>query len=194
VVPGDLLEVQFTTSDPDIGRRLVYSVGPGAPPGTSIDPSTGLFTWTPGPAEAGQIYLLAVTVAVRGVPGVTDTQPLMLTVLASPQVEILTTMRRYRSGVDQGTSVITILFNEPLAPSAGDASFYEVETPRRVRVGKRIATRPVPVRFTAKVIGANGVALSLARPSKAHFTLIVRAGVPAANGLTLGQAYSERVK
>lgn len=162
--------------------------------GTSIDPSTGLFTWTPGPAEAGQTYDIAVTVAVQGVPGVSDTQPLMVTVLAPPQVERIMTTQRRRSGIDQGTSAITILFNEPMAPSAGLARFYAVETPRRVRVGKRIATRLVPVRFTAKLTAANGVALRLAKPSKAHLALIVRAGVRAANGLTMGQVFSESVQ
>jgi hypothetical protein len=65
------------------GRKLVYSLEPGAPDGARIDPKTGVFTWTPTIREAGQSQ--AVTVRVRDVhdPTFTETQALTIQVAGS---------------------------------------------------------------------------------------------------------------
>ena len=40
-------------SDVNVGDVLTYSLGVGAPAGSAINPQTGAFTWTPGPAQLG---------------------------------------------------------------------------------------------------------------------------------------------
>lgn len=62
--------------DPE-GGALRFSFASAAPPGASIDPDTGLLTWTPG---AGAIGKLDVGVRVTDVGGVSDTQTYALDV------------------------------------------------------------------------------------------------------------------
>jgi hypothetical protein len=65
------------------GHKLVFSLEPGAPDGASIDPKTGVFTWTPTIRDAGQN--VAVTVRVRDVkdPTFTETQSFTISVAGS---------------------------------------------------------------------------------------------------------------
>jgi hypothetical protein len=65
------------------GRKLVYTLEPGAPDGASIDPKTGVFTWTPTVRYAGQN--VGVTVRVRDVnnPTFTETQTFTIQVAGS---------------------------------------------------------------------------------------------------------------
>jgi len=45
--PGSPIRVALTATDSNgPGQRLTYSLGAGTPPGTVIDPTNGLFTWT----------------------------------------------------------------------------------------------------------------------------------------------------
>jgi Putative Ig domain len=187
IAPGATLNVQVTARDPDQGATLVYSLGAGAPAGAAINPSSGLFTWTPSLAQAGDTGEIAVTVAVQGAPSVTDTTSLSFTVLSPPVVKSVSTTKLVKRRVNEGTSTINIVFSEAMAPLAGSSSFYSVDTPKKARVHGKITTKLVPVRFTARSTGANSVSLKLAKPSKLHLTLIVRAGDPAANGSSVGE-------
>ncbi len=117
-----------------------------------------------------------------------------ITVLAPPQVVSVTTTQLHKGCVNKGTNAINIVFNEPMAASAGSASFYEVAIPIKVRVHKQIVTKYVPVGFTSQLTGTSGVRLTLKKPSKLHLTLIIQAGDPAANSLTLGQVYTHVVQ
>jgi hypothetical protein len=187
IAPGATLNVQVTARDPDQGATLVYSLGAGAPAGAAINPSSGLLTWTPSLAQAGDTGEIAVTVAVQGAPRVTDTTSLSFTVLSPPVVKGVSTTKLVKRRVNEGTSTINIVFSEAMAPLAGSSSFYSVDTPKKARVHGKITTKLVPIRFTARFTGANSVSLKLAKPSKLHLTLIVRAGDPAANGVSVGE-------
>src|SRR5262249_13859820 len=48
IAEGSELHLTLQASDPDPGQRLTFSLVGQVPPGASIDPVTGLFTWTPG--------------------------------------------------------------------------------------------------------------------------------------------------
>ena len=52
-------------SDVDAGDTLAYSLGAGAPAGAMIDPTTGLFAWTPAPNQLGT-FTFAVRVTDSG--------------------------------------------------------------------------------------------------------------------------------
>ena len=39
--------MQVTATDPNPGHTVTYSLDPGAPAGATINPSSGLFVWTP---------------------------------------------------------------------------------------------------------------------------------------------------
>jgi glucose/arabinose dehydrogenase len=51
---GQTLSLPVTATDPDPGQTMTYRLASGAPAGATIDPATGLFTWTPpaGPTSA----------------------------------------------------------------------------------------------------------------------------------------------
>jgi uncharacterized cupredoxin-like copper-binding protein len=77
---GSELSFTATATDPDIpANTLTFSLGAGAPAGAAIDPTTGVFTWTPvdGPGDGQQI---SVIVTDDGVPAMADTVTLTVTV------------------------------------------------------------------------------------------------------------------
>ncbi len=75
-----LLNFTATATDPDIGQTLTFSLGAGAPPGASIGPLTGVFTWTPTEAQGPNTYLVTVIVADNGSPPASDSETIVITV------------------------------------------------------------------------------------------------------------------
>ncbi|MGZ8920926.1 MAG: lamin tail domain-containing protein, partial [Limisphaerales bacterium] len=63
-----LLSFQANATDPDAGQTLTYSLSTGAPAGASINPATGLFSWTPTEAQGPGSFTLTVRVADNGSP------------------------------------------------------------------------------------------------------------------------------
>jgi methyl coenzyme M reductase subunit C len=59
-----LLTFTATASDPDIpAQTLTFSLGSGAPAGASINPTTGVFTWTPTEAQGPGVYTIRIIVS-----------------------------------------------------------------------------------------------------------------------------------
>ena len=60
---GQLLQFTVTATDPEApGQTLTYSLDPGAPAGAAINPTTGVFTWTPTEAQGPGTYTLTIRV------------------------------------------------------------------------------------------------------------------------------------
>jgi len=79
--------LSFTASATDTDQppqNLAFSLLPGAPNGTFINPSSGLFTWAPGSAPATSS--ISVKVADNGSPSMSATQSFTVTVFPRPQV------------------------------------------------------------------------------------------------------------
>ena len=77
---GQALTFTATATDPNGGQALTYSlIGP--PAGASINPTSGLFSWTP--AATGS-FAVTVRVADNGSPVLTDDETLTVTVNAAP--------------------------------------------------------------------------------------------------------------
>jgi hypothetical protein len=69
--------------------QLIFSLAPGAPSGSAINPATGQFTWTPAAATTNSI---GVIVSINGAPSLSATQTFTVTVLlpaAPPQLGVL---------------------------------------------------------------------------------------------------------
>jgi hypothetical protein len=80
---GSVIAFAVSASDPDIpANTLTFSLDPGAPPGASIHPQTGLFSWTPADAEAGAVFSISVRVADNGSPPLSDSK--LFTVAVAP--------------------------------------------------------------------------------------------------------------
>jgi hypothetical protein len=71
--------------DSQQGRVLTYSLDPGAPSGASIDPQTGVFTWTPSESEGPGTYPVTVRVTDNGTPPLATTTSFTITVGSSLQ-------------------------------------------------------------------------------------------------------------
>lgn len=68
-----LLTLTASASDPDLpAQSLTYSLGAGAPTGASINPNTGVFTWTPTEAQGPSTNSITVRVEDNGSPPQSD--------------------------------------------------------------------------------------------------------------------------
>jgi hypothetical protein len=79
----ELTELVFTAtaSDPDVPTQtLTFSLGAGAPAGASIDPGSGLFSWTPSEDQGPGMYPLTVIVTDDGIPPLSDAETFTITV------------------------------------------------------------------------------------------------------------------
>ena len=69
---------------------MTYSLAPVRPVGASIDPKTGVFTWTPTAAQAGQVYSITVNVTDNSTPALSATQSFVVNVLNQLSVTAVT--------------------------------------------------------------------------------------------------------
>ena len=79
----ELSELTFTVtaSDADVPPDgLTFSLDAGAPAGASIDPSTGLFSWTPTEADGPGSYPVTIRVTDDGSPNLNDSETIDITV------------------------------------------------------------------------------------------------------------------
>src|SRR6266705_157846 len=75
VSPGHSLTFPVTATDTDTPAQvLTFALDPGAPAGASINPTNGLFTWTPAFTQALGTYSVTVRVTDSGTPVMTDAQ------------------------------------------------------------------------------------------------------------------------
>ena len=81
VTAGTTLIVTNSASDPD-GDNLTFSLGPGAAANAAINPTTGIFTWTPMQSQAGTNHF-SVIVTDNGSPPLSATQTFAVTVIAT---------------------------------------------------------------------------------------------------------------
>ena len=80
-----LLSFTATASDvDDPANALSFSLASGTsgavPAGASIDPGTGLFSWTPTEAQGPGTYIFDVVVTDNGVPNLADSETITVTV------------------------------------------------------------------------------------------------------------------
>src|SRR5205814_1259034 len=78
---GATLSFTAHATDADTpAQTLTYSLLPGAPDGASINPLSGLFTWTPLEWQGGTSYPIIVKVVDNGGPPLADTKSFTVTV------------------------------------------------------------------------------------------------------------------
>jgi hypothetical protein len=132
-------------------NRLLYSLEPGSPSGASINPTTGVFTWTPAAGTALGTYAITVRVTDNGSPALSDLKTFQVTVnrqTSAVITSLLTTNGQFQVQVpsdpglsyalqastnliDWQTLLITnatagsFRFSDPVDPTLG-ARFYRV--------------------------------------------------------------------
>ena len=79
---GTLITFTATASDPDLPANTLTFTLTGAPTGAAIDPTTGVFTWTPTEAQGPGVYSFDVVVTDNGTPNLEDRETITITVHA----------------------------------------------------------------------------------------------------------------
>ena len=124
---GQTLIVTNTATDADLPfNTLTFSLAPGSPVGASIDPTNGVFTWTPDAARGPSTNTISVIVTDNGWPPLSDTntftvvvrevnQPPVLPVIARQTVNELTllTVTNTASEANPHATVDYALLNPP---------------------------------------------------------------------------------
>ncbi len=70
----------YATDADTPAQTLTYSLVAGAPEGTSIQPLSGVFTWSPTESQGGASYSITVKVTDNGEPLLSDSKPFSVTV------------------------------------------------------------------------------------------------------------------
>jgi uncharacterized repeat protein (TIGR01451 family) len=90
ITEGFLLTVTNSATDPDIPANiLTFSLGTNAPAGAAINPTNGLFTWTPSEAQGPSTNLITVIVTDDGTPVMSATQSFTVVVLETNSAPVL---------------------------------------------------------------------------------------------------------
>ncbi|HEX9204350.1 MAG TPA: choice-of-anchor U domain-containing protein [Candidatus Deferrimicrobiaceae bacterium] len=77
---GSLLSFTATATDPDAGQTRTFSLDAGAPAGSTINGSTGVFNWTPTEAQGPGSYPITIRVTDNGSPAASDFETITVTV------------------------------------------------------------------------------------------------------------------
>jgi hypothetical protein len=77
---GNPLTFTASATDPNAGQTLTYSLDPGAPASASINPSSGVFSWTPAESDGPGNYPVTVRVRDDASPALSDFETITITV------------------------------------------------------------------------------------------------------------------
>lgn len=135
---GVTLTVQATATDADVpANTLTFSIASGAVPGMTLEPASGLFTWTPTAAQAPASYPLTLRVTDDGSPSLHHEQSFVISVMQSNHPPVLAVpssasgtegapLALVASATDPDLPAQTLTFSL-MAPSPSDA-FIHAET------------------------------------------------------------------
>lgn len=116
-------------------RRLTYTLEAGVPPGASINPTNGVFTWAPDETQGPGSFPITVRISDDSLPPQTDVQSFTITVRETNQAPVLpvvsnrtiharTTLvlTNAASDADVPANTLTYDFVGPVTPGASIAS------------------------------------------------------------------------
>lgn len=95
----------LSASDSDVpAQTLTFSLGAGSPDGLTVNPTTGLLSWTPSPNQGGTTYPIIIRVTDNGIPALTTEKTFNLTVsdgLEMPSVKLTATTLEVKTSPGQ---------------------------------------------------------------------------------------------
>ena len=83
IVLGATATFTAQATDPDAGQSLTFRLDAGAPDGASIDPTTGVFTWTPTSSQGFGVFPITVRVTDNGSPALSASTTVAIAVRGS---------------------------------------------------------------------------------------------------------------
>jgi hypothetical protein len=84
IYAGSTLSFTNVAYDPDPGDILTFSLDAGAPPSATIQPMTGIFSWTTTHADTNSIHYITVRVTDDGTPPLSGAATFSVTVVPPP--------------------------------------------------------------------------------------------------------------
>ena len=88
VLPGSQLALTNSATDADLPANvLTFSMDPGAPPGATINPASGRFTWLVPTNQVAGTFAVTIHVADDGVPSLNDSRTFKIVVVTTPVIE-----------------------------------------------------------------------------------------------------------
>jgi len=100
ITQGDTLALKVQATDPDLPpNRLFFSLGPGAPAGMQIEPTTGTLTWTPATNQAPSANNVTVRVTDDGQPPLSASGAFTVWVSPAPQWQFVSATGTVSSSV-----------------------------------------------------------------------------------------------
>ena len=170
VSEGSALTFTATATDPDGGQTKTFSLDSGNPSGSSINSSSGAFTWTPTEAQGAGSYPITVRVTDNGSPASNDFETITVTVdeinvapalatIANQTVTEGSTFSYTASATDSDLpantltySLITAPTNMTINPSSGAISWTTAEKdgPATNQITVRVKDNGVPVLWSDK--------------------------------------------
>lgn len=128
VTEGQPLIFTNTATDANLpGQTLVFSLDAGAPVGVSLDPTNGVFSWTPGETHGGSNYLITVRVTDNGLPVYGDAKTFAVTVVEDNHPPVMTSVPD-QTVAEQQTFLIQLETTDPDLP-AQNVAFSLVDGP-----------------------------------------------------------------
>lgn len=172
---NELSELSFKASatDPDPDQTLTFSLGADAPPGSRIDPISGLFQWTPSESQGPGGYSITIRVTDSGRPARTTVQIVGVVVAEVNTPPVLNPS--LSASIDEGSVLLMRIPAtdadfpsqplryelEPNPPAGlaldattGDLSWTPAEPdgPGTFRVGVRVSDNGTPVQTATTVL------------------------------------------
>ena len=196
VTQGLPLTFQASASDPDPGQALTFHLGADQPAGATIDPSTGLVSWTPASSQSPGLVSFTVSVSDNGSPVLSDAKTARVTVLKASVPPSLTPIAD--QSVDEGSTLILTASGHDGDPSrslnyalAGSVPAGASIDPKSGILTYRPAVGPANVLLTVRVTDDGSPPLS----ADASFHVVVSDVAPTVNAgadvsLSAGQSIS----
>lgn len=114
---GVALVITNIATDPDIpANTLTFSLGTNAPTGATINPTNGLFSWTPAEAQAPGTNVITVIVTDNGIPNLSDSKSFTVVVNEVNRPPLLSPIANYTIN-EQTSLLITNLATDPDIPA-----------------------------------------------------------------------------
>ncbi len=102
---GSRLTFTASATDADLpANNLTFSLDAGAPPGATINPTTGEFNWTPGELDRPAVFSVTVRVTDDQTPSLNDFEKIDITVGEGNQPPVLAAIGN--KSVDEGSLLI----------------------------------------------------------------------------------------
>jgi hypothetical protein len=89
---GNTLTVSVSATDSDPNQSLTFSLAPGSPRGATINPQTGILSWTPDASAGAGNHAITVVATDNGSPSLSDAETFLADVVAENHAPLITSI------------------------------------------------------------------------------------------------------